>query len=311
MNEGEDILFAKLKKAIQQLNAVIIGKEEIVQKAMICILARGHLLLEDLPGSGKTTLARAMAKTLGLDYQRVQFTSDLLPSDIIGFSMYHQHSERFEFHPGPIFTQLLLADEINRASPKSQSALLEAMEERQVSVDRHTHLLPQPFFVIATQNPLEQFGTYPLPESQQDRFMLRLQLGYLNAASEIELLQGQSHADLLQALPHQLTPEDLLALHARVNAIYIQPHCARYVQALLDYTRHSGLFLHGLSTRAGLALIQAARAMAYVQGEEAVLPQHVQAMFCEVAWHRLQGGHDKEQHAALLQEVLSAVVVPV
>ncbi|MBP3194725.1 MAG: AAA family ATPase [Cardiobacteriaceae bacterium] len=277
----------KLKAASAQIKQIIIGKDEIIDLAMICLLARGHILFEDLPGAGKTTLAKAFAATLGLQFGRVQFTSDLLPADIIGFSVLNQHTQELTFNTGAIFVQLLLADEINRASPKSQSALLEAMEERQVTVEQETRPLPEPFFVIATQNPLEQVGTYPLPESQLDRFLMRLSLGYPSQTAEIEILRATSREVLLKEIKPILDGKAILDLQNQANTVQISAHCAEYVQKLLTATRESNFFIRGLSTRAGLGIIRAAKAAAFLDAENAVLPKHIQKVFPAVVAHRL------------------------
>lgn len=254
-------LRARLNQALNQLATIIVGKNEVIALSMACLLARGHVLLKDLPGAGKTTLAKAFAATLGLDYRRIQFTSDLLPADVVGFSVLNPASQQLVFHAGPVFTQLLLADEINRASPKSQSALLEAMEERQVTVEHETHRLAEPFFVIATQNPLDQVGTYALPESQLDRFLMRLSMGYPAAAREVAILRGESRSEMIAALQPVLSRSDILALQQAVRAVHVSESVAVYVQKLLAYTR-DGRFVHGLSTRAGLGMVRAAQAFA-------------------------------------------------
>ena len=301
----------RLQQALAQLGSIIVGKEEVISLAAACLLARGHLLLEDLPGAGKTTLAKAFAATLGLDFRRIQFTSDLLPADVVGFSTLDPQSQALIFHQGPVFTQLLLADEVNRASPKSQSALLEAMEERQVSVDHRTHPLPSPFFVIATQNPLEQIGTFALPEAQVDRFLMRLSLGYPDAASEMEVLRGRDRSELLASARPLLSREDVLALQQAAAQVAVSEALALYVQHLLAFSRSCGDFVHGLSTRAGLSLVRAAQAYALLRGESAVLPEFVQAVFPAVAWHRLHSVHaDSDGHAAALARVLAQVAVP-
>lgn len=301
----------KMHRALQQLSAVVIGKNEVIVLSFACLLAKGHVLLEDLPGAGKTTLAKAFAATLGLDFHRIQFTSDLLPADVIGFSVLEPHSQQLVFHQGPVFTQLLLADEINRASPKSQSALLEAMEEHQVSADHITHPLPSPFFVIATQNPLEQVGTFALPESQLDRFLMCLSLGYLPAAREAELLRGISRADMIAGLQPILQQQEIHALQQAVLQVHVSAAIAQYVQKLLAYTRISTDFSHGLSTRAGIALVRAAQAYALMRDETAVLPEHIQKVFVAVAGHRLQSLHsERESHQKALQAVLGQVAVP-
>src|SRR5499427_2527010 len=247
---------------------VILGKERQIRLAMACILARGHLLIEDVPGVGKTTLSHALARLLGLEYQRIQFTSDLLPADIIGVSIFDRENSTFRFHPGPIFAQIILADEINRASPKAQSALLEAMEEHQVTADGRTRPLPEPFFVIATQNPLHQVGTFPLPESQLDRFLMRINLGYPDRASERALLAGESRRDMLKHLAAAARPTDLLAAQAAVKAVFASNALLDYVQGLLAHTRASGKYAEGLSPRAGIALLAAARAWAWLDGRD-------------------------------------------
>ncbi|HKJ70709.1 MAG TPA: MoxR family ATPase [Gammaproteobacteria bacterium] len=294
---------------LERINGVILGKEEAARLAVACLLARGHLLIEDLPGVGKTTLAHALARLLGLEFQRIQFTSDLLPADIIGASVFERDTGTFVFHPGPLFAQLVLADEVNRATPKTQSALLEAMGERQVSVEGETRALPEPFFVIATQNPQTQVGTFPLPESQLDRFHMRIALGYPDARAERELLQGEDRADLLLRLEPALTPAELERLQQRVPQIHAADALVDYVQALVAHTRSVGRFRTGLSPRAGLALLRSAQAWALVDGREAVIPEDVQAVFGAVAGHRLhplpeEEGRAAEEHAAgILEEV--------
>lgn len=303
-------LRARLNQALNQLATIIVGKNEVIALSMACLLARGHVLLEDLPGAGKTTLAKAFAATLGLDYRRIQFTSDLLPADVVGFSVLNPASQQLVFHAGPVFTQLLLADEINRASPKSQSALLEAMEERQVTVEHETHRLAEPFFVIATQNPLDQVGTYALPESQLDRFLMRLSMGYPAAAREVAILRGESRSEMIAALQPVLSRSDILALQQAVREVHVSESVAVYVQKLLAYTRDGG-FVHGLSTRAGLGMVRAAQAFALLRGASAVLPEHVQAVFVPVAWHRLQGHTlDSAAHEQEVRAVLGQVDVP-
>jgi MoxR-like ATPase len=283
-----------------------------VRLALACLLARGHLLIEDLPGVGKTTLAQALARALGLSYQRVQFTSDLLPADVIGVSVYDRDSGRFEFHRGPVFAQLLLADEVNRATPKAQSALLEAMEERQVTVDGHTHPLPEPFFVVATQNPSYQLGTYPLPESQLDRFLMRIELGYPAAALERELLRGRDRRQLLADLAPLLDAVTLQALQAHVPAVHVAEPLLDYVQALVQHTRESGHFQAGLSPRAAIALLRASQAWALLHGRPGVVPEDVQAVARAVAGHRLElrAAVDGSHAADLDRLLLEAVAVP-
>ena len=298
-----------LDAALAQVNRLVLGKPREVQLAFTTLLAGGHLLIEDLPGLGKTTLARAMAASLGLDFQRMQFTSDLLPSDIIGVSIFDQTTREFRFHAGPVFTQLLLADEINRAPPRTQSALLEAMAEHQVTVDGITHSLPQPFFVVATQNPVDLAGTFPLPDSQMDRFLLRLQLGYPDPGAEREMLAGEDRRDLIaQSLP-QLTGDDVLSLRGAVERMHASEALVSYVQALLQESRrHPGVQV-GLSPRAGLGLLRGARAHALLAGRDHVLPEDVQALFAQVAAHRLVPESESEGRDALAARILRTVAV--
>lgn len=273
--------------ASRQLNALILGKPQATRLALACLLAGGHLLIEDVPGVGKTTLAHSLAAVLGLSYRRVQFTSDLLPADVLGSSVFLPADGRFEFRPGPVFSQLLLADEINRASPKVQSALLEAMEEQQVSVDGTTHALPSPFFVIATQNPFGQQGTFPLPESQLDRFLMRISLGYPPAEAELKLLQDGDRRQLLPKLQPALAADELRRRQQQVAALHVSPALAGYVLALLHATRQNEQFVHGLSPRAGLGLLAAAKAWAMLDGRDHVLPEDIKAVFVAVVAHRL------------------------
>ena len=272
----------------EQLDTIILGKPTQLKLALTCLLARGHLLIEDVPGLGKTVLAHALGHTLGLEYQRIQFTSDLLPGDILGMSIYDRNSGEFHFTKGPVFTQLLLADEINRATPKSQSALLEAMEERQVSVEGKTRKLPEPFFVIATQNPTEQLGTFPLPESQLDRFLLRISMGYPSRDAEFELFKGEDRRQMLETIQPAITGKQLLALQHQVGQIMAADAVLDYLYRILDFTRSSELFRTGLSTRAGLGLLHAARSWALVNGEDKILPGDIQKVLAAVAGHRLQ-----------------------
>jgi len=298
----------KLKALQDQLNTVIAGKPAQIQDSLACLLAGGHLLIEDVPGVGKTTLAHALARTLGLQFARVQFTSDLMPSDLTGVSVYERGREDFVFHPGPVFAQVLLADEINRASPKTQSALLEAMEERQVTVEGQTRPLPAPFFVIATQNPHDQLGTYALPESQLDRFLMRISLGYPERDAERALLAGQDRRDLLEQLQPLLTLSELQSLQQQVLAVHAAPSLLDYVQDLLAATRNGRWFIQGLSPRAGLALLRAAKAQALLCGRDYVAPDDVQAVLPQTTAHRLvpvteSGRGALEQVRALLEAV--------
>lgn len=272
---------------IAQLNRIILGKEEQIRLALTCLLADGHLLIEDIPGLGKTVLAHALGRTLGLSYQRVQFTSDLLPGDVIGTSIYDRNKGVFVFSQGPVFTQLLLADEINRATPKCQSALLEAMEERQVSADGATRELPRPFFVIATQNPTEQIGTYPLPESQLDRFLLCISMGYPNRSAELELLRGENRRRMLETLEPIVSARQLSAMQRRVETVKVSESVLDYLYRLIDFTRTSEMFQVGLSTRAGLGLLRAAQAWALLHGQDRLLPGDIQKVLGPTVGHRL------------------------
>jgi MoxR-like ATPase len=298
-----------VKRAQAQVNTLVLGKSHEVGLAFVTLLSDGHLLIEDLPGLGKTTLAHAMAATLGLGFQRVQFTSDLLPSDIVGVSVFDAQAQRFEFHPGPVFAHVLLADEINRAPPRTQSALLEAMAEHQVTVDGTTHVLPDPFFVIATQNPVDLAGTYPLPDSQLDRFLLRLTLGYPDEDAERALLAGSDRRDLIaRALP-VLGADDVQALREAVTQVHASEALVTYVQSLLARSRHHPGVRVGLSPRAGIALLRAARAYALLQGRAHVLPEDVQALFPAVAAHRLVADADAGDRYALAKAILHGVRV--
>ena len=277
----------KIKSILDQLNTVIVGKSARVQDCVACLLAGGHLLIEDVPGVGKTTLAHALAHVFGLQFARVQFTADLMPSDLIGVSVYERGKEAFMFHPGPVFAQVLLADEINRASPKTQSALLEAMEEKQVSVEGETRALPEPFFVIATQNPHDQLGTYALPESQLDRFLMRISLGYPDRAAERELLSGRDRREMANTLRPLVSPQDLAELQQQVLAVHASDPLLNYVQDLIAATRSGRWFLQGLSPRAGIALVRAAKAQALICGRDYVAPDDVQAIVAQTIAHRL------------------------
>ena len=293
---------------------IILGKDQQIRMALACILARGHLLIEDVPGVGKTTLSHVLANLLGLQYQRIQFTSDILPADIVGVSIFDRETSTFRFHAGPIFSQVILADEINRASPKAQSALLEAMEEQQVTADGKTMPLPSPFFVIATQNPSHQIGTFPLPESQLDRFLMRIKLGYPDQTAERALLKGDNRRDMLAKITAQITPQQLTALQASVKEIHVSDALIDYVQALINHTRDSARFEMGLSPRAGLALLGAAKAWALLAGRALVLPEDVQAILPAVVGHRLRAvagnnasGQKNLDSAALL---IAEVAIP-
>lgn len=300
-----------MHNVLSVLNQIIVGKEQVTRLALSCLIARGHLLLEDLPGMGKTTLAQALSHSLGLQFQRVQFTADLLPADILGSAIYDRRDSQFVFHPGPIFTQVLLADEVNRATPKTQSALLEAMAEQQVTIEGETRLLPKPFFVIATQNPQHQIGTYPLPESQLDRFLMRLSMGYPTAKEERELLRGSDRQLLLKEMVAQIKPEQLQQWQQRVEQITVSDSLLDYLQQLVLATRSNSAFAHGLSPRASLAILRAARAYALLAERQFVLPDDLQAVFVACAAHRLQMRDTREHNAnAACEQLLKTVPVP-
>src|SRR6267142_2223308 len=299
---------APIDRVIEAAGQIILGKETQVRLALACLLARGHLLIEDLPGVGKTTLAHVLAKSLGLQFQRIQFTSDMLPADILGVSIYERDSGGFKFHPGPIFAQVILADEVNRATPKTQSALLEAMEEHQVTAEGETRKLPEPFFVIATQNPSEQVGTFPLPESQLDRFTMRIELGYPDRGAERALLTGTDRRDLLATLDPCMTPAELMELQASVQKIHVAPALLDYVQAIVEHTRRSPDYVAGLSPRAALAIVHTARAWAMLEGRDKVIPEDVQAILPGVAAHRLHPAHDSQRRVDVGAQVVAAVV---
>lgn len=300
----------EMQAAYNALNQLILGKEQQVRLCLTCLLAQGHLLLEDLPGMGKTVLSHALASVTGLEYKRVQFTNDLLPADLLGASVYQAQEQTFHFIQGPVFTQLLLADEINRATPKTQSALLEAMEERQVSLEGETRKLPEPFFVIATQNPMEQSGTSPLPESQLDRFLMRIQMGYPVRQSELEILAGESRRSLLTKLSAQLSTEQLLNYQQAASEVECSSMSLEYLYNLLQFSRESQHFVNGLSPRAGLALLGAAKAWAWLGDDKSLLPSHIQAVFPYVAGHRLKhvsGDNEPLQNGNL---ILEQVAIP-
>ncbi len=298
----------KIQALLDQLNTVIVGKPAQVRDCVACLLAGGHLLIEDVPGVGKTTLAHALARSFGLQFSRVQFTADLMPSDLLGVSVYERATESFVFHPGPVFAQVLLADEINRASPKTQSALLEAMEEKQVTAEGATRALPTPFFVIATQNPHDQLGTFALPESQLDRFLMRISLGYPDRAAERELFNGADRRTMLDAMRNVVTPADLQALQQQVLDVHAAEPLIAYVQDLVAATRSGRWFLQGLSPRAGIAVVRAAKAQALLAGRSYVAPDDVQAILPQTVAHRLQPVTDAgrgpiEQVRAMLDAV--------
>jgi len=304
-----DQLRQALREAQDQVNALVLGKVPEVRLAFVALLSGGHLLIEDLPGLGKTTLAHALASSLGLSFQRVQFTSDLLPADVLGVSVYDAGSRQFQFHPGPVFSHVLLADEINRAPPRTQSALLEAMAEQQVTLDGQTHPLPDPFFVIATQNPVDLSGTFPLPDSQLDRFLLRLAMGYPSPQAERELLRGTDRRDLIARAVPQLDDNQVRQLREAVGQIHVSDALVDYVQALLTRSRQQAGVRVGLSPRAGLALLRAAKAHALLLGRGHVVPEDVQTLFVAVAGHRLVGESESSTGPALARAILQTVAV--
>jgi len=301
-----------LNPVVTQISRIILGKEHQIRLTIACLLARGHLLIEDLPGVGKTTLAHALARSLGLDFRRIQFTSDLLPADILGVTVFERDSSAFKFHPGPVFSQVILADEINRATPKAQSALLEAMEEHQVTVEGETRPLPEPFFVIATQNPSHQVGTFPLPESQLDRFLMRIHLGYPDAGAERVLLEGRERRDMIGDLPPAISPNDLADLQKLVRKVVTAPALLDYLQAVLAYTRSSADYVSGLSPRAGLYLLNAARAWAFMDNRQKVIPEDLQAVLPGVVGHRLCpiNGYASLSGMDLSQHLIEEVAIP-
>ena len=307
-----DAARARIQTVLAAAERVVFGKAGAIRLAMTCLLARGHLLIEDLPGVGKTTLAHLLARLLGLDFRRIQFTSDLLPADILGVYVYERDSATFKFHRGPIFTHVVLADEINRATPRAQSALLEAMEERQVTIENATHPLPAPFFVIATQNPTDQIGTFPLPESQLDRFLMCISLGYPDRRAERALLTAPDRRGALAAQPALLDGATLAALQTQVDGVHVADALLDYVQDLIDYSRRAAVFACGLSPRAGLALVRAARAWALIDGRAHVLPDDIQAVLPSVAVHRLRASvADRVADPAFIRDhLLGAVPIP-
>jgi MoxR-like ATPase len=302
----------KIDSVAATVSSIILGKERQIRLALACLIARGHLLIEDVPGVGKTTLAHALAGTLGLAFQRIQFTSDLLPADVLGVAVYNADHGKFAFHPGPIFSQVVLADEVNRATPKAQSALLEAMEEHQVTIEGETRRLPDPFFVIATQNPSHQIGTFPLPESQLDRFLMRIELGYPDADAERALLRGEDRRDLLAQLQPGMQPGELLALQREARAVHTSDALLDYIQALVHHTRNSPGFAGGLSPRAALALVHASRAWALLDARKHVVPEDVQAILAAVVSHRLHsgGGDASSSGADAATRLMQNVAIP-
>ena len=299
----------RIETLVSQVSEIIVGKQDAVRLAISCVLARGHLLIEDLPGVGKTTLSHALARSLGLEFRRIQFTSDLLPADILGNSIYDRDQQRFVFHAGPLFSQVVLIDEVNRATPKTQSALLEAMEENHVTIDGVTHPLPAPFFVLATQNPQHQVGTFPLPESQLDRFLMRIELGVPDRAAERTMLLGADRRDMMRSLPPVMSGEALADIQAQVRTVHTSPALLDYLQDLLDASRRR--HRTGLSPRAGLALLRASQAWALMQGRQMVLPEDIQAVGASVMAHRLgQDLESTESGRTLAQSLLREVAVP-
>jgi MoxR-like ATPase len=303
---------SRIDRVVAQVDRIILGKERQIRLAVACLLARGHLLIEDIPGVGKTTLAHALAASLGLGFQRIQFTSDLLPADILGVSIYDRNGGGFQFHPGPIFNQVVLADEVNRATPKAQSALLEAMEEHQVTTEGETRRLPQPFFVIATQNPSHQVGTFPLPESQLDRFLMRIELGYPDNEAERALLQGQDRRDLLETIEPCMGIKELIELQQCAQTVHTSAALLDYVQALVNHTRRSADYVNGLSPRAALALLHAARTWTLMDGRGHVVPEDVQAVLPGVVGHRLApaGEATRVNGSDVAAHLVSQVAIP-
>ena len=300
------------KKVVSNCAKVIVGKEDVIEKVLVCFLCSGHVLLEDKPGTGKTMLLRAFARTVGGDFKRVQFTPDLLPSDLTGFKFYNQKSGDFEFRPGPLFTNFVLADEINRATPRTQSALLEAMEEKQITVDGVTHRLAEPFMVLATQNPLESFGTFPLPDAQMDRFFMRLSLGYMNRAQELEVLSRPSSQQVLDQLQTVVTPEETAYVRTAYREVAVSDDVKNYLMDIVEATRTQGGFVMGVSTRGALALYRAAQAFAALQGRDYVIPEDIKGLAPAVLSHRVVMGSGMNADAAAqrLRKLLSEITVP-
>ena len=299
-----------LDNIVAQMSQVILGKELQIRLVLSCLMARGHVLIEDVPGVGKTTLAQVLAKVLGLSFQRIQFTSDLLPADIIGVSVYDKEAKAFKFHVGPIFAQMVLADEVNRATPKTQSALLEAMAEHQVTVEGETRPLPVPFFVLATQNPLHQIGTFTLPESQLDRFMMRLELGYPNPQTERALLTGRDRQEIIADLRPTLTVDDIVAIQRAVLQVHVANALIDYLQAILEFSRQSPRYRIGLSPRAGLAIRHCAQAYALMQGRDHVIPEDIQTVLPGVIGHRLSAMRESQNTQALVSQLIEKVPIP-
>ncbi len=299
-----------MEKLLQTAGTIISGKEQQLKLAIACLLGRGHLLIEDLPGMGKTTLAHLLARLFDLQYSRIQFTSDMLPADIIGISIFDKNSSEFRFHPGPIFTQLVLADEINRATAKTQSALLEAMEEKQITMDGNTYPLEEPFFVIATQNPHTQMGTFPLPESQLDRFLMRISLGYPDRKTERDILSGADRRELLKTIKPVFNTKQLLTMQAQIRQVHVSSALLDYVQDILDFSRHSTHFLTGLSPRAGLALLRSAQAWAFIHHREMVIPDDIKAVLASVILHRLVANSDQNNSEQQIMTLFNEIPIP-
>ena len=310
-NSETELFEADIQNVVSAIEGIILGKPEQIKLVVTCLLAQGHCLIEDLPGVGKTTLSQTIAQVFGLNFSRIQFTSDLLPADILGVSIFDAQQQVFNFHPGPVFSHFVLADEINRATPKTQSALLEAMEERQITVEAITHPLEAPFFVIGTQNPLDQSGTFPLPESQLDRFMMKIQLGYPDAKAERALLSGDNPRDVMKNMPAVINVQKLRQIQQAVGNIHCSEALLDYVQRLIQTSRNSGLFLYGISPRAGLAIVRASKAWALMASRSHVEPGDVQSVFSSVSCHRLKG---TEQHSktieVLISDMLEQVAIP-